>query len=182
MLKVMLFHAFGSPDKNIQWFLIYTLGEHCFLLSHKCRDYSLVYIAYVHCFNSIPSAMLFTSADIISVLSFVEVIGSGSLSLLAWICMCMPKRVLIFCKFQWRVFCTQRSLRWQSWLWSVGLKALVFVTFDWYFSALQPEYPSSEPANSIFAAPKAHQPLCETGRSTMDRSDPFFFNLCRARK
>lgn len=57
----------------------------------------------------------------------------------------------------------------------LGLKALVFFSFDLYFNILQPEHTSSEPENNIFAASRAHQVLYKTGRSTMDRSDPSFF-------
>lgn len=63
-----------------------------------------------------------------------------------------------------------------------GLKALVFFSFDWYFSIFQSQHTISQPENSIFAALKAHQVLCETGKSTMDRSDPFFFFKCKASK
>lgn len=59
-----------------------------------------------------------------------------------------------------------------------GLKALVFFSFDWYFSMIQSEYTINEPANCISAATKVDQALCRTDRKTvfmMDRFDFFFF-------
>jgi len=128
-----------------------------FLLICKHRFYPLLYIACVDCSISIPSAMLFIFADIISILSFVEVTGSGSLSFLPWIHLHI---CLIECSSSAN-FSGGSSAHWDVrndnscynvlvWFESTG-----FLQFWLVFQLVQSEYTTDEPVNCIFAAPKA---------------------------
>lgn len=176
-------HAFRSPEKNIQCFLVYKLGDHYFFIKSQMQR------------------QFFTLYSLCTLFQFY--------SLSHTIYFCRHHFSLIFCRghWQWQLITSGMDLYvhvWKSanllqisvksplhtevsdmtilvmkcWL---GLKALVFFPFDWYFTMLQPEYISSEPEIVFLQHPK-HTKYCVRKVDPQWTDVIPFFNLCGASK